>query len=99
MKIEFATTVSDRYRNDKMQNKITDNDNFSVFYKFQTVIKQVHFFRRKMERWIFTSNKNFKFILNQLGYFKEQLFGSLTMKYGFSHSTISFITNDSTYHA
>ena len=48
MKIEFPTTVSDRYRNDKMQNKITDNDNFSVFHKFQTVIKQVHFFA---ERW------------------------------------------------
>ena len=36
-----------------------------------------------MERWIFTSNKNFKFILSQLGYFKEQLFGSMIMKYGF----------------
>ena len=58
----------------------------------QPVIKPVQFFvPRKMERWIFTSNKNFKIILNQLGYFKGQLFGSLIMKYGFSRSMISFI--------
>ena len=44
MKIEFATTVSDRYRDEKRQNKFMDNDNFSVFHKFQTVIKQDHFF-------------------------------------------------------
>ena len=60
----------------------------------QPVIKPVQFFvPRKMERWIFTSNKNFKIILNQLGYFKGQLFGSLIMKYGFSRSIISFIEN------
>ena len=39
-----------------------------------------NFFPRKMERWIFTSNKNFKFILNQLGYFKGQLFSGLIIK-------------------
>ena len=66
----------------------------------QPVIKQVQIvFRRKMERWIFTSNNNFKLILNQLGYFKGQLFGTLIMKYEFSHSMISFIENDFTYHA
>ena len=42
---------------------------------------EVRFFvPRKMERWISTSNKNFKFILNQLGYFKGQLFSSLIIK-------------------
>ena len=66
----------------------------------QPVIKPVQFFvPRRMERWIFTSNKNFKIILNQLGYFKGQLFGSLIMKYGFSRSMLSFIGNDLTYHA
>ena len=66
----------------------------------QPVIKQVQFLvRRKMERSIFTSNKNFKFILNQLGYFKGQVFCSLIMKYRFSRSMLSFTENDLTYHA
>ena len=60
----------------------------------QPVIKQVQLFvRQKMERWIFTSNKNLKFILNQLRYFSGQLFGGLIMKYGFSRSRLSFIEN------
>ena len=64
----------------------------------QPVIKQDQFVvRRRMEKWIFTSNKNFKFIFNQLGYFKGQPFGSLIMKYGFSRSMLSFIENDLTY--
>ena len=66
----------------------------------QPVIKQVQFLvRRKMERSIFTSNKNFKFILNQLGYFKGQVFCSLIMKYRFSRSMLSFTGDDLTYHA
>ena len=65
----------------------------------QPLIKQVQFFvPRKMERWIFTSNKNYEFILNQLRYFSGQLFGSLIMKYGFSRSRLSFIKNDLIYH-
>ena len=66
----------------------------------QPVIKQIQFFvPRKMERRIFTPNKNFKFILNQLGYFKGQLLGTLIMKCEFSRSMLSFIENDLTYHA
>ena len=44
------------------------------------------------------SNKNLKFILNQLRHFKGQLFGSLIMKYGISRSMLSFIKNDLIYH-
>ena len=66
----------------------------------QPVIKQIQFLvRRKMERSIFTSNKNFKFILNQLGYFKGQLFSGLIIKYRFSKSMLSFIENGFIHHA
>ena len=74
--------------------------NLNQSVEVQPVIKQVQIFvRREMKKWISISNKNFESILNQLGYFKGQLFGSLIMKYGFSKSMLSFIENDLTYHA
>ena len=78
----------------------TNLTNLNQSVVVQPVIEQVQIsVRSKMEKWIFTSIKTFKFILNRLGYFKGQLFGSIIIKYGFSKSMSSFIENDLTYHA
>ena len=63
--------------------------NLSVLVQ-SAIIKIQIFVRRKMKRKIFTSDKNFKSILNQLGYFKGQLLGSLIIKYEFSSVRIFF---------